>query len=103
MKKISLFAVLAIFIGLAASSFTVHSARATTMNWYEFNGTGSPGNADDYDLATSDPTCNSAPDKVCAVQADEGDAGKPSQSQLDAIKTASNIFTQTAVHLRYRN
>ena len=101
--KVSFFAVIAIIIGMAASSFTIHAAKTTAMNWYEFNGTGDPADAADYDLATSDPTCNTTPDIVCAVRADEGNTGKPSQSELDAIVTASGSFTLQASNLRYKH
>jgi hypothetical protein len=101
--KISLLAVLAIFIGIAASSFTTHPVKKTTdLQWYVFTGTGSPADAGNYEPAPSVPSCNTSPDVVCAIQATD-DNGLPNQTELDAINSASSDFTQMAPRLKYKN
>ena len=99
--KVSLMAVLAIVIGIAASSFTTQKPAPSTMNWYEYVGT-DPANADHYQLLTSEPICEELPIEVCAVQTNEGASGKPDQDELDAIKSASSDFEQQANNLKYR-
>jgi len=93
----------AIILAAAMSAFTLpHTNAPKTLQWYVFNG-GDKTMAVNYTLniGGADPNCPTQPNTVCAVRANAGTGSHPSQSDLNAIKAASNDFTQPAANLEY--
>lgn len=93
----------AITLAVAMTAFTTpRNNGPRALQWYNFNG-GDPSLAASYTLNTggADPGCPVQPTTVCAVKTNAGSGNHPSQSDLNAIKTASNNFTQQASNLEY--
>src|SRR5690348_9664772 len=93
----------AIILAIAMAAFTTpHSNGPKTLQWYVFNG-GDPSMAGSYTLNAGgvNPNCPTPPNTVCAIQANAGTGGHPSQSDLNAIKAASDDFTKSAANLEY--
>ncbi|HEX5149984.1 MAG TPA: hypothetical protein VFW07_00975 [Parafilimonas sp.] len=94
---------LTIILAFGAAAFTApHSNAANALQWYVFNG-GSPSSASNYTLNAggADPNCPTSPTTVCAIRANAGTGGHPSQSDLNTIASASSNFTKTAANLEY--
>ena len=85
MKKfrISFLGVLAIIIGLMASSFSVKQGTKTGSGvWFTYNG-GTKSLQASYDPAGGDPMCDNT-EKLCAIRATD-DNGRPDNTELQAL------------------
>ena len=102
MKKY-LSGVIAIILAVTATAFTMpQKISPNALQWYVFNG-GDPSMAANYTLNAggANPNCPTQPNTVCAVRTNAGSGNHPNQSDLNAIKTASSTFTQSAANLEY--
>ena len=87
--KISLFAVLAIIIAMAASSFTTRSVHTNTEEWFSYDGGTMtvPGN---YTYEGSEPPCEEGQSSLCAIKVLNDGSGSPDQSALNTLYNADN-------------
>lgn len=91
--KISLFAVIAIVMGIAASAFTVPKVNLTDA-WFTINGSADPSLASSYTYSGMTSPC-SGTHKLCAIEGtkDPLQPTQPRQADVNAAKTASSNFT----------
>ncbi|HEY8659195.1 MAG TPA: hypothetical protein VIL78_09165 [Hanamia sp.] len=92
--KVSIFAVIAIVMGIAASAFTVPSAHLTDA-WFTINAGADPNLASSYTyVGTSSPCSGSS--VLCAIEGvrDGSNPDQPLQSSVDDASMASSDFTQ---------
>ncbi len=100
--KISLFAIMAMALGIAFSSFT-NVKHTTSQKWYSLTGSDRTA-ASSYTPSGgtgADPLCPSTPSTVCAIYANDDGNGNPVQSELNLIRTQSDDFTEFAENLEY--
>lgn len=91
--KVSLFAMMAIALGIAFSSFTA-SPKTTSQKWFLYDGVGSASSAASYNVAPgdgADPLCAADPVMVCAIYATDNN-GHPDATELSDIVRDSNTF-----------
>ena len=91
--KISLFAVIAIVMGIAASAFTAPKVKLTDA-WFTINGSADPSLASSYTYSGTTSPC-SGKDELCAIKGtkDPLQPMQPRQADVNAAKTASSNFT----------
>lgn len=91
--KISMIAVVAIVMGIAASAFTLPKAPRSE-GWFTINPNSDPNLASSYTYSAETPAC-SASDVLCAIEGtqDPVHPTQPLQSDVNSAKTASSNFT----------
>lgn len=92
--KFSTMAVIALLMGIAASAFTVPTAKLTDA-WFTINSGADPNLASSYTyVGTSSPCSGSS--ALCAIEGvrDGSKPDQPLQSSVDDASTASSNFTQ---------
>jgi len=92
--KISMIAVVAIVMGIAASAFTAPS-RHLTDAWFTINASEDPNLASSYTyVGTSSPCSGSS--VLCAIEGvrDSSNPDQPLQNSVDDASMASSNFTQ---------
>lgn len=97
--KISMMAVVAIVLGVAASAFTVPKANFTDA-WFTIQNPSAPNVASSYAYYGTTSPCSSN-DHLCAIKGTRDvspNQNLPLQSSVDAAKTASNNFTHTVAN-----
>jgi hypothetical protein len=91
--KISMIAVFAIVMGIAASAFTVPKTNLTDA-WFTINGSSDPSLATSYTYSGQTSPC-SGNDVLCAIEGtqDPLHPTQPRQMDVNSAKTASSNFT----------
>jgi len=93
--KISLFAVIAIVMGIAASAFTAPVNRPNVNQWFTYDGSGPLNNPSSYTYSGTTATC-SGHVQFCEFngirQASPNDM-LPTQASLDNASSQSNDFS----------
>lgn len=91
--KISMIAVIAIVMGIAASAFTVPKINLTDA-WFTINPLSDPTLSSSYTYSGQTSPCSGS-DVLCAIEGtkDAVHPNQPRQVDVDAAKTASSNFT----------
>ncbi|HSV10123.1 MAG TPA: hypothetical protein VLI68_05100 [Hanamia sp.] len=92
--KISMIAVVAIVMGIAASAFTVPKTNLTDA-WFTINTGSDPNLASSYTYVGTTSPCSGST-QLCAIEGvrDGSNPDQPLQSSVDDAATASSNFTQ---------
>jgi hypothetical protein len=92
--QISVIAVVAIVMGIAASAFTAPKVSLTDA-WFSINDGADPNLASSYTYAGTTSPCSGST-RLCAIEGvrDSSNPDQPLQSSVDDASTASNNFTQ---------
>jgi hypothetical protein len=93
--KVSLFGVLAIFIAIAASSFTIQRSQKKTnsVDWFRYV-SGPVDKASSYMISsTGDPECNDS-EILCAIDVLNDGNDQPDQSALDFLYSHNSNLTE---------
>lgn len=90
--KISIFAVIAIVMGIAASAFTAPQTNLSD-GWFTLNANSDPTQASSYTYSGTTSPCSGS-DVLCAITGtkDAMNPTRPQQSDVNAAYSASNQF-----------
>jgi hypothetical protein len=101
MKSIKITFLMLAVIFATSSAFVANESNTLDPVWFNLVGD-DPTDANDYQQALVEPTCNADPSEVCAILANEqGSTNKPIQSEVTIIASDSDNFTDEDSRVKY--